>query len=101
MSPNGAGLDPPTFKPARQGIRIRYPAEARLCSLCPERVREIFDAPFVVIASRLRAIIAEGARDPGFVLSKEAYDAAAEGLWTVRIDENERITVDWSRGGEP
>ena len=65
---------------------------------CPDRAREILDAPHVAIAARRRALLAEGrARDPGFVLSEESYNAAAAGVWTVRVAEDGRITVDWSR----
>ena len=63
-----------------------------------ERGLRILDAPLEAVAIRRRRLIAIGkASDPDFILSKEAYDAAADGVWTVRIDLN----GDYRVGCEP
>ena len=61
----------------------------------PGRVLEIVEAPDVKIATKRRAMLAEGkARDPDFVLSEAEYRAAAEGNWTVRINSAGQVTVE-------
>ncbi|HME83934.1 MAG TPA: hypothetical protein VKG91_05130 [Roseiarcus sp.] len=77
-------------------------SDSWLCDLArfygEARAREILEAPDVEIAARRRALIAEGrARDPDFVLSKADYDAAADGIWTVRIDAAGQFTVEWRK----
>ena len=57
-----------------------------------DRASEILIAADVEIATRRRALLAEGrASDPDFVLSKEAYDAAGEGRWIVKVDAAGRV----------
>jgi hypothetical protein len=60
-----------------------------------ELAREILEAPDVEIATKRRAMLAEGrARDPDFVLSKAEHAAAEDGIWTVRVDGAGQFTVE-------
>jgi hypothetical protein len=70
-----------------------------LCRWFPDQAREILEATEVVIATKRRAMLADGrARDPDFVLSKAEYDAAAEGDWIVRVDRTGQFTVEHTEG---
>ena len=64
---------------------VGFPSERWRSSRCPTSRS----------AKKRRAMLAEGkARDPGFVLSKAEYDAAAEEDWLVGVNAAGQFTAE-------